>query len=248
MPCGVRAGQDCKFWNLPRCATRLAGTWFQHASGRLSELSANRQGHAGTERVLNLGFTDWDSREHVLENRRSFFRRIRRREDARRRLAPDSFGYCSRCGLCRGPAATNKPLRATRSSRANRGALLVVQTADCIPILLADTKHRAVAAIHAGWRGTLRRIAKRLSAGCRWNSARSPKTSSPRSGPGIGGCCYEVGHEVARSSPRSFPKRANGSRGPSMRSHRRQRSELASVAHHEAAGPRASGTVALNSI
>ena len=39
-----------------------------------------------------------------------------------------------------------------------RGLLLAVQTADCVPVLLADTKRHAIAAIHAGWRGTLARI------------------------------------------------------------------------------------------
>ena len=41
---------------------------------------------------------------------------------------------------------------------AEPGLLLGIQTADCIPVLVADRKRRAVAAFHAGWRGTVKRI------------------------------------------------------------------------------------------
>ena len=41
------------------------------------------------------------------------------------------------------------------------GACIGVSTADCIPIILYDAEHRATAAIHAGWRGTVKRIAQK---------------------------------------------------------------------------------------
>jgi hypothetical protein len=76
------------------------------------------------------------------------------------------------------------------------GVLLAVRTADCLPILLADERRRLVAAVHAGWRGTVARIVlatvEELAGkfGCR------PQDLRVAIGPGIGPCCYEVGPEV----------------------------------------------------
>ena len=73
-----------------------------------------------------------------------------------------------------------------------------VRTADCYPILLADTRNRAVAAIHAGWRGTAAGI---VSAALQTMTAQYNTRAEDicaAIGPGIGYCCYEVGEEVAR--------------------------------------------------
>jgi YfiH family protein len=75
------------------------------------------------------------------------------------------------------------------------GLLLGIATADCLPVLLVDPVRRAVAAAHAGWRGTAGRIAVHavealLAAGSR------PGDLLAALGPGIGPCCYEVGPEV----------------------------------------------------
>lgn len=77
------------------------------------------------------------------------------------------------------------------------GRTLAVKTADCLPILLVDGKNRAVAAVHAGWRGTVRRIACRTADVMCRNFATNPADLHAAIGPGIGGCCYEVGSEVA---------------------------------------------------
>jgi len=78
------------------------------------------------------------------------------------------------------------------------GLMLAVRTADCLPILIADPRRRAVAAVHAGWRGTAARVSvKAVEAlgshfGCR------PDDLAVAIGPGICAGCYEVGAEVAR--------------------------------------------------
>jgi len=77
------------------------------------------------------------------------------------------------------------------------GAVVAVKTADCIPILLADERHRAVAAVHAGWRGTAARIAPRALEAMRARFGTEPADVHAAIGPGIGKCCYEVGPEVA---------------------------------------------------
>lgn len=75
---------------------------------------------------------------------------------------------------------------------------LAVRTADCYPILLADSRHRAVAAVHAGWRGTRTYIIQKALEKMGAEFGSSPADVHAAIGPGIGGCCYEVGEEVAR--------------------------------------------------
>ena len=94
------------------------------------------------------------------------------------------------------------------------GLLLVVQTADCIPILLADPKRRAIAAIHAGWRGTLRRIAAKTLGRMHMEFGTRPEDVIAALGPGIGRCCYEVGSEVARDFDAQFPNAREWFDGP----------------------------------
>jgi len=77
------------------------------------------------------------------------------------------------------------------------GSVVAVKTADCIPILLADDRRRAVAAVHAGWRGTVARIAVRALEAMRARFGTEPADVHAAIGPGIGKCCYEVGPEVA---------------------------------------------------
>ena len=72
-----------------------------------------------------------------------------------------------------------------------------VKTADCFPILLADERAHAVAAVHAGWRGTAQRIVMRAVEAMRDSFGTVPADLHAAIGPGIGSCCYEVGPEVA---------------------------------------------------
>jgi purine-nucleoside/S-methyl-5'-thioadenosine phosphorylase / adenosine deaminase len=77
------------------------------------------------------------------------------------------------------------------------GSVVAVKTADCIPILLADPGRRAVAAVHAGWRGTAAGIARRAVDVMHDRFGTAPADIEAAIGPGIGECCYEVGPEVA---------------------------------------------------
>ena len=86
------------------------------------------------------------------------------------------------------------------------GFLLAVRTADCVPILIADPAHHAVAAVHAGWRGTVSRIVtKALGEMARRFGTRTEEVAAAV-GPAIGACCYEVGPEVAVQFGRSAQK------------------------------------------
>lgn len=77
------------------------------------------------------------------------------------------------------------------------GIGLAIRTADCLPILIADPKNRAIAAIHAGWRGVVSEIASKAVDAMRQQFGSDPKDLVVAIGPGIGGCCFEVGPEVS---------------------------------------------------
>ncbi len=78
------------------------------------------------------------------------------------------------------------------------GSVLAIKTADCVPILLVDERLHAVAAVHAGWRGTVAGIATRAVSEMAERFGASPAGLHAALGPAIGKCCYEVGHEVAQ--------------------------------------------------
>ena len=77
------------------------------------------------------------------------------------------------------------------------GRLIAVKTADCIPILLIDPRQRAVAAVHAGWRGTAQKIAAHAVEEMQKKFSSRPEDLYAAIGPGIGKCCYQVGPDVA---------------------------------------------------
>ncbi|MBN2206343.1 MAG: peptidoglycan editing factor PgeF, partial [Candidatus Aminicenantes bacterium] len=92
--------------------------------------------------------------------------------------------------------AAASPLPGDALVTALPGVLLVVKTADCLPVFLVDEARRVVAAVHCGWRGTLRRILERTLAvlGDRFGAPSEGLWAAL--GPCIGSECYEVGPEV----------------------------------------------------
>jgi hypothetical protein len=84
------------------------------------------------------------------------------------------------------------------------GILLGIQTADCIPVLVADPARRAVAAFHAGWRGTVERIVELGIAQMQEKFGSDAGQLMAAIGPGIGSCCYTVGDEVLDRFDASF--------------------------------------------
>ena len=152
-------------------------------------------------RVLNLGFTQWDNRAQVEANRRLLKSSLDAEEIALvtlRQIHSDVIHLVenvSAQALCGDSVVTNR-----------LGLLLTVQTADCVPILLVDTKNRAAAAVHAGWRGTLKRIAAKTLGRMRMAYGTRPQNVIAALGPAIGQCCYEVGPDVARAFASQFAR------------------------------------------
>lgn len=76
------------------------------------------------------------------------------------------------------------------------GRVLAILTADCVPILVADTRTHAIGAFHAGWRGTLAHIAENGVAQMQAHYGSRPEDLVAAIGPCIQACCFEVGDEV----------------------------------------------------
>jgi polyphenol oxidase len=183
--------------------------WLRHGfstrAGGVTE--AYRQGENDKRLDLNLGFTAHDSEENVLENRRLFLAALcsdsgqnaiprlvtLRQIHSTQVLRVDETQAVERAVLSGDGLMTDEP-----------GVILGIQTADCIPILIADTKSRAVAAFHAGWRGTVNRIVEAGVGKMRLEFGSNPGDLIAAIGPGIGQCCYAVGEEVQHEFESQF--------------------------------------------
>jgi hypothetical protein len=153
--------------------------------------------------VFNLGFTEWDARENVQQNRKLFQSALDANELTL--VSLKQFHSDVVCGFSSVPHA---PCSADASISNTPNLLLAVQTADCVPILLLDPKERGVAAVHAGWRGTLQRIVEKTVGRMKMEFKTDPSDLLAAIGPAIGGCCYEVGTEVAAAFHSRFANAA----------------------------------------
>jgi polyphenol oxidase len=126
--------------------------------------------------------------------------RAEAREAARKRfaMAGDVFFLKQVHGARVVSPPWNEPPEADAAATNAVGALLAIETADCLPVLIVDPMSRRVAAAHAGWRGTAARVAeaavKTLIA-----SGSRPEDLVAALGPSIGPCCYEVGPDVVEA-------------------------------------------------
>ena len=173
---------------------------------------------------LSLGFTKDDSRAAVERNRAAFQRALLSsfaRPDSRGRLAlhgpvawplitlrqiHSDIIHCVDSILDRSEHA---PFVGDGLITATPGLLLAVQAADCLPVIVVDTKRHAVGVFHAGWRGTVKRIVEKgVGEMFRYFGSR-PRDLKAVIGPGIQGCCYEVGEEVRTKFESQFAYAAN---------------------------------------
>jgi hypothetical protein len=160
-----------------------------------------RQGGVSTcygGRTLNLGQTEHDSKANVERNRAKLL---------------DALGATNRDGSV-WPLLQVKQIHSAIVHRVNKperepepmtgdglitnvpGLLLAIKTADCVPVLLADVKRRAVGTFHAGWRGTVARITEKGVGEMRRQFGSVPGDLRAAIGPCIRRCCYSIGSEV----------------------------------------------------
>lgn len=153
------------------------------------------------ERALNLAGFNEDDAENIYENRRRFLK-----------LFP---GEWTLTGCWQIHSADVRVVRTEQEAKPKPAVLgddvycdalvsrtpkilLAIKTADCVPILLGDTKTGAFAAVHAGWRGTSSSIV--LNAIRQLQSEYGTRATDLRAaiGPAANSCCYEVGDEVIK--------------------------------------------------
>ena len=146
-------------------------------------------------RTLNVGFTKDDLRASVERNRKQVL------------LAADATTKGEPWPLVTLRQIHSDLIHVVRSrkpaSMAGDGLVtglprlaLGVLTADCFPVLLVDTKKKAVGAFHAGWRGTVKRIVEKGVGIMQLEFGSRPEDIHAAIGPGIQKCSFEVGEEV----------------------------------------------------
>jgi len=149
---------------------------------------------------LNLGWNVNDPSETVAANRARFLETLAGHKPGQFVAVRQFHSPLIRIvGPETAPLATpeGRPvLRGDALITSRRDVLLAILTADCVPVLVADTRRRVVAAFHAGWRPTLARIVERGIGTMRLQFGSRPKDLIAAIGPGIGACCYSVGEEV----------------------------------------------------
>ncbi len=168
-----------------------------------------RQGGVSSGKIcgLNLGFRVEDHTDSVMENYRlvscdleiplsSMVLARQTHTDHIRIVTKDDAGK----GVVRQSDITDTDGLMTDQP----GLGLVVFSADCVPILLFDPSRKAIAALHAGWRGTVKEIAKKGASmmcevyGC------NPKDILAAVGPSIGPCCFSFGQDAKDYFPEKY--------------------------------------------
>lgn len=151
--------------------------------------------------ALNLGLNDYQPAETVLENRKRLAKAVSGREIpliTLRQIHSDSIVTIR----------SNIPFDAVPEADAmitvQTGILLAIQTADCLPVLVVDPVRKVIAAIHAGWRGLLKRIVPKVIGQMQKDFSTASADCLVVIGPGIGACCYEVGEEIIESFSKEF--------------------------------------------
>lgn len=146
--------------------------------------------------TLNLGFTQHDTRENVERNRALFLEAAGAKSEDGHTWPLVQVKQIHSSAVHRVDAASREPLAGDGLITDTAGLVLAIKTADCVPVLVADVRHRAVAAFHAGWRGTVARVVEKGIGDMRRQFGSVPRDLRAVIGPSIRRCCYQIGIEV----------------------------------------------------
>jgi polyphenol oxidase len=185
--------------------------WLAH--GFSTRVGGSSRPYGGN--TLNLGFTKEDTKSAVERNRFAFLRELGARHKNSQKAhskiarAPNLWPLITLRQIHSDmihfvDSPPEKQLVGDGLITATPSLLLAIQTADCLPIILVDPKRRAVGVFHAGWRGTVKRIVEKGVGEMRRHFGSRPRDLKAAIGPGVRGCCYEVGEEVREKFESQF--------------------------------------------
>lgn len=167
---------------------------YYNMNARVVAFSSTRQGgcSTGNYAAFNVNAYCGDSDEHIAQNRVSLCRLLG--IGTERLVMPHQVHGCE---VRRVDGPPSEPIEGADAVMTNVGGLCIgVSTADCIPILLYDEAHHAACAVHAGWRGTVQRIAERAVEAMHRDYGTEACRLQAVIGPGISLDSFEVGDEV----------------------------------------------------
>ena len=166
--------------------------WLRHGfSTRRGGIPRISGGHDAS---LNLNLTSWDSPERVDENRRRFLAALAMENGA---LVTLNQIHSDRVHVVTGHSDPLTAIEGDALITKEKNVAIAIKTADCFPLLIADPIHKAVGAVHSGWRGTLSNIVACTIEEMSQHFSSDPAELMIALGPGIRDCCFEVGTEVA---------------------------------------------------
>jgi YfiH family protein len=156
------------------------------------------------EADLNLAGFDDDAAENIRENRRRFLSLLG--GDWTLATCWQVHGSDVRIVRAATEDAQWDDVRCDALTTDAANILLGVKTADCVPVLLGDSKRGVCAAVHAGWRGTLAGVVTRALETMRTEFGVEAHDVRAAIGPAARACCYEVGPEVVAAFREKFPR------------------------------------------
>ncbi len=191
-------------------------------SGRLDIFPADRLVHGFSARLggvspapfdsLNMALHVGDDPACVWENRRRYFSALglhAERLCTIRQVHGTEIVRAMRRDAGRGARAYEDALADADAVITNdSGVPLMLCYADCVPVLLYDPVHHAAGVVHAGWKGTVQRIAAQTVARMWEEFGTAASDVIAGIGPSIGAGCYTVGPEVAEQFRAAFPAHA----------------------------------------
>lgn len=180
------------------------------ATGKTKHCFTTKHGGVseGIYQSLNLGFTRGDKEECVRENYRIICKAIQVDEKNlvfSHQVHKDHIYHVTSKDVGKGYLFDSDIKEIDGLVTNQKGIPLITFYADCVPLFFLDPVKEVVALAHAGWRGTVQKIGKKMVKVMEESYGCQIKDILIGIGPSIGSCCFEVGEEVVEEFTKAFP-------------------------------------------